>query len=126
MSVFFLRILKKRDRSKRGKIYFRGRVQVYVRSTVHKLQGTMKDDASGLQEFDAAAHSSRLFQDGYCSHVNASCDHSSLESVYSSSSQSSASSDAASVSTMSRIVPPATNPGVWSQHSQAGLTCPAS
>jgi hypothetical protein len=86
----------------------------------------MKDDASGLQEFDGAVHSSRLFQDGYCSHVNASCDYSSLESVHSSSSQSSASSDVASVSTMSRIVPPATNPGAWSQHSQAGLTCPAS
>jgi hypothetical protein len=76
---------------------------------------------------------SRQFQGGHCSYVNASCDYSSLESVHSSSSQSSASSDEASVlhcsnrlSTMSGIVPPVTNTVAWAQHSQAGLTCPAS
>ena len=117
------RISEKRNTNPKGAKYILGTV---LQVSEDKHQGSMKEDASGLQEFDGAAHSSRLFQDGYCSHVNASCDYSSLESVHYSSSQSSASSDVASVSTMSRIVPPATNPGAWSQHSQAGLTCPAS
>ena len=91
----------------------------------------MRADASGQEEFDGSSHSSRQFQGGYSCHVNASCDYSSLESVHSSSSQSSGSSDAASVlhcsnrlSTMSGNVPP--NTGARAQHSQAGLTCPAS